>query len=201
MDPIPWDNWPDRLWGFGMTTGGHVNFCVGALLRDGLRVAPFERHAEGVGRLRAAGMTWDQWRGWYERVLGDDVLRETRRLLGSGSSSSPPVDAARSAVELWDGPDAVRTELASMPPPGRPEDPPSDQFRPIRGDRDDRSDPLWSDLQQFRGRVPHFWVYLVRYPFIVADAVRPAAIVMSDRVPLNPALFRATLIDAVRRLA
>src|SRR5215831_7984107 len=198
MDPIPWDDWPDRLWGFGMTTSGDVNFCVGALLRDGLRVAPFERHPEGDGRLRAAGMTWDHWRRWYERVVSDEVVREAQRLLRSGSPSSPSAGVARSTVELWDGPDTVRTELASMPAPGRPEDPPRDQLRPIRGDP---GDSLWSDLQQFRGRVPHFWVYLVRYPFIVADAIRPAAIVMSDRVPLNPALFSASLMNAVRRLA
>jgi hypothetical protein len=55
-------------------------------------------------------------------------------------------------------------------------------------------------VQRFRGRVPHFWIYLVRYPHLVADPIRPAAIVMSDRVHLNPAIFQGMLLSALERL-
>jgi hypothetical protein len=67
--------------------------------------------------------------------------------------------------------------------------------------RSGHPDPLWDELQRFRGRVPHFWIYVVRYPSIVTDVIPPGAIVMGDRVLSNPIIYRGMLMGALERLA
>src|SRR5207247_8185936 len=99
---------------------------------------------------------------------------------------------------LWGGPEAVMRELAAMPGPRVPAGPPhtSGRWR-SRG----VLDPLWRELQRFRGRVPHVWIRVVSYPFFVADPVPPACIVISDRVLLNPQVLRGMLLRSLEVLA
>jgi hypothetical protein len=93
----------------------------------------------------------------------------------------------------------VLTELTSMSPP-RLADIQTSHVR-TTASRSGHPDPLWEELQRFRGRVPAVWIYVVRYPSIVTDVIPPAAIVMGDRVLSNPIIYRGMLMGALERLA
>ncbi len=47
-----------------------VAFCLWALCRDGLRAAPFDRHGDGDGELRKAGLDAGAWERWLRAVVG-----------------------------------------------------------------------------------------------------------------------------------
>jgi len=207
-DRIPWHEWPENLWGYGLTTGGSA-FCVHALLTDGLVVTPFDRHSGGDGRLRAAGMTVELWRRWFERTVNEDVncAAEMAWPAWRRSPEWPPSREIlhaegrppRTPQELWDGPESVLAELTSTSPP-RLAGTQTSHVMTARS-RSGHPDPLWDELQRFRGRVPHFWIYVVKYPSIVTDVIPPAAIVMGDRVLSNPIIYRGMLMGALERLA
>jgi hypothetical protein len=46
-----------------------LDFAVYVLRHDGLRLAPFESHPDGDGRLRAAGMGSDSWSEWVQVLV------------------------------------------------------------------------------------------------------------------------------------
>ena len=105
----------------------------------------------------------------------------------------------KDSAGAWDGPESVLTELRSTSPP-RLADIQTSHVRTAQS-RSGHPDPLWDELQRFRGRVPHFWIYVVKYPSIVTDVIPPAAIVMGDRVLSNPIIYRGMLMGALERLA
>ena len=46
-----------------------LDFCVHVLLRDGLRIAPFDQHIDGDGSLRELGLDADVWHRWVVTVI------------------------------------------------------------------------------------------------------------------------------------
>jgi len=46
-----------------------MSFPVWCLMADGLRVSPFEQHAEGHGRLRELGLDANSWRHWMVTIV------------------------------------------------------------------------------------------------------------------------------------
>lgn len=208
MNGIPWSEWPDRLWGYVIADQLQVSFCIHALVADGLKVGPWDRHRGGSGRLRAAGLTAELWEHWFESVVQEEVRRDAEVVWPAWERSTvwPPTRDAlhavdpppKSALDLWAGPPEILEELRSIPKPPEPSG-----TAPLDGapSPSGHPDPLWDELQRYRGRVPYFWVLVVQYPFMVAQALRPAAIVMSERVVLNPAIYRGTLFSALSDLA
>ena len=90
-DPDPWS--------WGVTEGGGVDFVVWTLLDDGLRVTPFDRHPEGNGRLRAAGLDATSWRAWLHELVTRHAhvqasIREAHRaaIRGLGRAADPIFD-------------------------------------------------------------------------------------------------------------
>jgi hypothetical protein len=72
-----------------------LSFCVAVLVEDGLRVAPFDRHPDGGGRLRTLGLDAQGWLAWFMAVLSQPH-RQRRDLDPSA---------------LWVGGPEVRTQL------------------------------------------------------------------------------------------
>src|SRR4029077_3721424 len=63
---------------------GDWNMCfpVWCLMADGLRVGPFDQHAEGNGRLRQLGLDANSWRHWMITIVRrwaalDDAVKES----------------------------------------------------------------------------------------------------------------------------
>jgi hypothetical protein len=223
MDSIPWSDWPTNLWGYSVGGDARVNFCVQALLVDGLRSPPFNRHPEGTGRIRQAGLTAELWDAWFRRTVLDGVLREAEGLWPAWKRSAewppsrellnPPEARPQPALSLWDGSETVTEELSQLPwteapfadgrswyrsrPTLTPE------IRLHMGNRFAGGDPgaLWDKLERFRGRVPHIWIYIVEYPAITYTVVEPAAIVLSHRIVLNPPIYHATVVAAFEALS
>lgn len=50
------------------STNPMVDFCVWVLEVDGLKVAPFDQHADGDCSLRTAGLTAQDWQAWLRRI-------------------------------------------------------------------------------------------------------------------------------------
>lgn len=197
MDSIPWAEWPARRWGWSEGWHPDVDLCVQALVTDGLRVPPFDRHPAGSGRLVAAGLTVELWQEWLERVIERHVVwrAESAWPAWERSAEWPPSRAPPPppAIDLWDGPEAVRDELRSISLPGDEEQAPLLRYR--------NHELIRQEVVRFRGRVPHFWVFVVHYRALVHLAVRPAAIVMSERVWVNPPVYRGQLLQAVAELS
>lgn len=78
-----------------------ASFCVYALLVDGLRVPPFDRHPDGDGRLRAAGMDAPGWRDWL-RAISEQAYAPVRQ------RHDQDPDA------LWAGDPQVREQLRAL---------------------------------------------------------------------------------------
>lgn len=68
---------PDPPFCLNLGMGPAIDFCVWALEKDGLRVAPFDQHPDGDGSLRSRGMTTEAWRAWSTRTA---LLVDQRRL-------------------------------------------------------------------------------------------------------------------------
>jgi hypothetical protein len=64
MVPLGGDSWT-----FGTSTDLTIDFCVWVLQVDGLRVAPFDRHPDGDGRLRDIGLNETDWRVWFAEMV------------------------------------------------------------------------------------------------------------------------------------
>lgn len=65
--------------------GRETYFCVITLIRDGLRVPPFDRHPDGDGALRTLGLDATAWLAWVREVV------VARRQLQGLFRSPPPV--------------------------------------------------------------------------------------------------------------
>ncbi len=209
MDDFPWRDEPGSQWGWHITTNPNVDFCVQALLADGLRVAPFDRHPAGDQHLQRAGLTPEQWLTWLASVCNEDarLQAELRWPSWRRSSEWPPsreslnaiLPAPRSALELWQGAEAVRAALVDLYALPREHGSAEVPHPPAwRSDGLVNFQSLWL---RFLGRVPNFTIYVTHYPGVVVHTVPPASIVMGHRVVLNEAMFRPTVERALEELA
>jgi hypothetical protein len=76
-----------------------VDFCVWTLEVDGMRVAPFYRHGDGTGALRAAGMQPDGWRIWLSALIEEErrELEYLRQLDVRRAQAAADLDRVRPA--------------------------------------------------------------------------------------------------------
>lgn len=99
-----------------------LDFAVRVLERDGLRVRPFDIHAEGDGSVRALGLDAESWTAWVRALVGGE------RVLTSAAAAleiplRPSIAADRLADKVRDYEDpwtkfpdikAVRDRLADL---------------------------------------------------------------------------------------
>jgi hypothetical protein len=113
-----------------------VDFCIWALVQDGLSAPPFTDHLDGDGRLRTAGMDAETWSDWLAETVS---LGKRHRALSQGLMESvmsrlpddpeaefpddPHLDAdivelqdGASPIRAWHGNHAVRGELEELWP-------------------------------------------------------------------------------------
>ncbi len=166
-------NTPGYTWHVSLGPDPDLDFCVWVLERDGLRVAPFDRHADGDGSLRAAGLAPEAWRAWLGRVnaAGD----EYKRLMAGDDWPPSPEPAA-----LWDGAPAVGVRLAEL----------ATEYDNIFNDRKEASihlwwpdrpnqdEPDWGAVSLFDTRLPPLRVAYVAYPGPAPMVIPPATVVL-----------------------
>jgi hypothetical protein len=231
-----WDNvsvWAvgGDSWTFSTSTNRDVEFCVWTLLRDGLRVPPFDRHSDGDGGLRARGLTATDWWTWFTAVVdgaaGFDGRRQSEyieRLEGHFRATGvlpttqelaklapSPHLAAPSAVDLWEGPSDLRQTLADLHGAYRADseersarewDLIERTLSTAREEGAERSQRLWEQVQRYRPLPPLFF-YQVDYPEPLLVVMPPAAAVLGGVGPVVDAdpAYESLVLRAVAQLA
>jgi hypothetical protein len=193
------------FWRFDLHVG--VNFCVWALLADGLRVSPFDRHAGGDGALRAAGLTPEGWWTWLHAVL---ARQEQLRAALAATDRALPREWAMGAhltYDVWPGEPAVGARLHALWPRYEPH---ADTWRERYIGRNGAGWPrltprehrrLWRELKPLRWRLPPVNLYLVEYPArLVAPAPPATALLTTGSEPLDGAGSAAAVVCAVGML-
>jgi hypothetical protein len=175
---------PSDGWFWSEDASPPIAFCVHALVQDGLRVRPFDRHPEGDGTLRARELDAHTWNAWLSAV----VAAQSRLSGRVGAPDWPPdraglatlVEAASAPVALCPGTPELRVRLGEL----------WVEYQPI-GERwkwDLTSGPrgvrnrlapgeqrwLWKALVPFHDRLPTLSVFLVDYPVPVVMPRPPA---------------------------
>lgn len=189
-----------------------VNFCVWVLLVDGLRVPPFDRHPDGSGQLRAAGMSQKSWYAWFSKVLGTAVDIDPKQpwpqvsvedLAMLSQYADPP--------RVWTGEPAVGECLTRL----------WDEHREHYDDWIDRNvgevgeDPrlppplspaqhrdLWQSLVSFHNRLPTLEVQITEYPWPVVCTVPPVHVILGiDNGALDSDKYAAAILHGAYELA
>lgn len=187
-----------------------LDFCVRALRRDGLPVAPFDRHPDGDHSLRERGLTADAWRGWLEAVLaagarlgahvGDPRWLEDRALLAQlGESAMTPARLCPGTAEL-------RARLEELWAGYQPE---GERWKRemTTGKRHDWFPPrherwLWRALVPLRPRLETLSVFLVDYPVPAVMTFPPTACVIAqDPSNRDGSSYAAMVLRAAEELA
>jgi hypothetical protein len=190
-----------------------VDFCIWALVGDGLRVPPFDGHPEGSGALRGAGLDAQAWRAWLHAVVGaQEALSRRMGAIADLTALTEPqrrgLEAAFEAAQgpaVWAGAATVRAELdrlwAAYGPIGEAWKRDAERdLRPSRlsgGKQRDR----WRRLDAARGELASLSVYVVRYPLPALEVVPPAACVVAlGSTPAAGDVYAQSLLRAVRVL-
>ncbi|MFL5703632.1 MAG: hypothetical protein ACJ8AG_12510 [Ktedonobacteraceae bacterium] len=207
-----------------------VDFCVWVLERDGLRVAPFDRHEEGDGSLRSVGLTADEWRQWYTEVIQiqDQMDRASQQQFRSWSGEMrrhheqqaqpishpfdlplpPPLDLPPELTsksshpsEIWNGKTAVGKRLEEL-------------WRYYSSSSNKRkywqwsdvrtrqlTNQLWHEVQPYSTKLETLLIRFVRYPYQADDCVPPVSIVIaSTEEHLDAEDFRRRVLYTVEEL-
>jgi hypothetical protein len=168
-----------------------VDFCVWVLEVDGLRAGPFDRHPEGNGRLREAGLDSAGWEIWFSDVVATlDAREKTFRAQFTRPTvyrqQRQRLDAlkwwtASMPARLWIGPPAVRHELEAMWEPFVFVAPNRRLISPGNIERT-RPTGRWKWMKSYRNRIPSpFQAYYVAYPEQVDHIEPPSSVVLSLR--------------------
>jgi hypothetical protein len=171
-------------WSWSEDASPPISFCVHALVQDGLRVPPFDRHPEGDGTLRARGLDAHTWDSWVSAVVAAQ-----RRLSGRVRAPDWPADraglaalveAASTPAALCPGTPGLRVRLGELWTEYQPS---VERWRwdltsGPRGVRN-RLAPgeqrwLWKALMPFHDRLPTLSVLVVDYPVPAVMALPPA---------------------------
>jgi hypothetical protein len=212
------------FWSYGFRAT--IDFAVWALETDGLRVPPFDQHADGNGELRSRGMTAETWVAWLRElvsVAGDDeaqrafgrlVAQESRR---TGSPVHLPPPPFMDPTAAWQGAAEVGELLAEwrrLPPEmarlpleqwsGYPRV--GNQRHEVEhGNMELRHDVmrrLWRDLKPYHRRMPRLRVHVVAYPARVQYVATPDAVVLGLNEPFaEPMTFRDAILAAAEAVA
>jgi hypothetical protein len=169
---------PGNAWTVSLGPDMFLDFCVWVLECDGLRASPFEHHPDGDGSLRAAGLTAEAWRAWFDRVVA--VVAAFGATLPRNDDAWPPFP---DPVALWDGAPAVGTRLAELDADydlvaGERKEASAHLWWPGRPDADE-STQLWETLAPYQRRLPPLTVVYVAYPGPARLVVPPATVVLA----------------------
>lgn len=189
-----------------------LDFCVYALIRDGLQVAPFDQHADGDGMPRELGLDADVWRHWIVAMIEQRALlsqavaalaegwRAESRALGGGpahalgqpSSACPGSDALRARLdEIWADYEPIGNAWKRSMTTGEEDG----QRRGSAADQRQR----WQALMRFHDRLPTISVFLVAYPVPVVMPVPPTTCLIA---PVgDPAGYTRQVVTAAESLA
>jgi hypothetical protein len=218
MHPMGGDRWVRSLIG-----SQSVEFCVWALIQDGMHVRPFDIHPIGDERLRQAGMDAAGWTQWFKTVVNRDVDFHERLRLGgdlepmSFYESDPPTVAeqlqmkealwAKTPPALWKGSrqvgellDGLWDDYSSRPVLRRNRPPrwPRDREEPgtIAQDRD-----LHTSLRELGSELPSLYCYPVAYPALVVREVAPMTLVLTSPKQWTWERYHDALLAGVASLA
>ena len=163
-----------------------VAFCVRALVQDGLRVPPFDRHADGDGGLRALGLDASVWLEWLTAVLRQwQTLAEVARALAADGDREQLHATAMSAGEVLRVPgsfcpgsdellDRLNELWVAWAPSGEAwRSRMSDIGSRIGSGRQQRA--LWKALLPYHDRLATLSVFLVDYPEPVVMPLPPTS--------------------------
>ena len=187
-----------------------VDFCVWVLEREGLRLAPFDRHRAGDGPLRSMGMAPSLWQAWLDATVTQQIEPEALRTAfghawpGTPLTLQPDADPCVSRrfdpSALWPGQPALRPWLAEL----------WRQYGPLalvrraQVERLERSlIELWLQdaLAEFSSYLPSLHIHLVRYPHRVVYLAQPQSLVLGiDDGHWDCAALWPTVRDAVGEL-
>jgi hypothetical protein len=177
----------DDRWHWSADVSPPLDFCVRALRRDGLTLAPFDRHVDGDGSLRERGLDPETWRAWVGAVMAGHV-RMTDQLRDSFAPGRPAADRSaiaeaaeglRRPAALCPGAPALRARLDAWWADYEPEGNRWKRAMTLEQHRD-RLDPapqrwLWQALLPLHGRLDTITVFLVDYPSPALLVVPPVA--------------------------
>lgn len=152
-------------WAWTAGYSASINFCVWVLVQDGLRVAPFDKHPDGSGSLRAAGLGPAEWRAWLEAVFAQS--EEIARARAAGTITDEFLSQMRYAPGAWQGGEEIGGLLAQLWEQYESYRPLWEQrvragFPPDLAPSEDRR--LWRELQPLHARIPSPHVLPVEYP-------------------------------------
>ena len=189
-------------WGWNLIGSQSVDFCVWALIQDGLHVRPFDIHPDGNERLRQAGMDAAGWTQWFETVVNRDVDFHERLRLGgdlepmSFYASDPPTicGAVAGVVEgLWD-------DYSSQPVLRRNRRMHHHRDGEEPGTAEQHGD-LYGALHDAGSDLPSLLCYPVAYPALVVREVAPMALVLTSPKQWTWERYREALLAGVASLA
>jgi hypothetical protein len=190
-----------------------VSFCVHTLLRDGLRVAPFDHHPDGDGSLRDLGLDADSWHRWVAALIeqyavlsqSTAALSQERTangralgieaatvLLSRPGAACPGTDSLRAKLDkIWaDHEPAADAWKRSMTMGGR-----TDRRKGAPADQRQR----WQALEPFHDRLPTISVFLVDYPVPVVMVFPPSTCVIASGA--EAAAYTRQVVAAAELLA
>ena len=186
-----------------------VAFCVRALVVDGLSVPPFDRHAEGDGRLRQLGLDADLWRDWVAAIVRQHAtIGELARTFGTPDARGPLQEQARAAAEVLrlpgsfcPGPIELRARLDDLFTDYAPAGEDwkwrmSDLPRLHGSGRQQRA--LWRALTPFHDRLAPLSVFLVDYAEPVIMPLPPATCLIAPAA--GPEAYGRQVVEAATRL-
>lgn len=162
-------------WTWSIDVERSVDFCVYALRRDGLRVAPFDQHPDGDGSFRAAGLDAESWPAWLASVL--DAHKRLNALSSADNRSQVDrqqiVEAFHSfsaPARLCWGSSELRARLEALwveyEPVGRRWEESTSVGKGGRVGRHlaDGGARIWKGMLPYHERLATLRVYLVDYP-------------------------------------
>ncbi len=184
---------------FEYSYGGDWNVCfpVWCLVADGLRVSPFELHAEGNGRLRELGLDASLWQGWIVTIVRrwaalDDAVKASM----SRGCLPLPYPRIRYPRDLGNPKDIVGALGASGPL--------ERELRALHKQWRSRKAPsipgldgdgtLFRELSLMPARPNRLRVRFVEYATVVSDAFPPSDVIVG--IPLDAP--REVAIQGVR---
>jgi hypothetical protein len=199
--------WLRDPWHFSLDAGGQIGFCLWALQRDGLKVAPYDCHPEGDGSLRALGMTEESWRAWHERVLAlADVAHDIIRTGDHSPAARELVMTSFLPYRSWPGDAAIAARLAELHPQyeharsgwKRNVHLHSDALRPTP--REYRK--WWRQLSAAHKALPPTRVFLLDYPVTLIVPHPPRTLILATpSAALDWPTYARSTVEGIRQLA
>lgn len=203
------DDSTDR-WSWSEDVNVAVDFCVRSLRHDGLHVSPFDRHAEGDGRLRDLGLDAQSWLRWLGAVIDQlgrldahvrhpDRRAHRRAVANIGRPLHRPANLCPGTPEL-------RARLDEL---WASHEPVADAWKRAMTDRPrhallppTEARRLWRALQPFHARLPTLRVYLVDYPVPVVMTIPPTTcLVARETSDRDGSAYARTVLAGAAELA